>query len=294
MKSKYLALLTLVFFVVFTTLVWAQNSSPDTNTSATPASNTAGQSSTDQTSSSSSTNTDRSSAQSSSTSDQDTAKFSKPGASGQETDIAKRLDAAADVLDAIMKVPEKGIPEDALTHAKCVVVIPSTVKIAFMFGGEHGKGVATCRTNNGWSAPAPVGIAGGSWGLQAGGEAVDLVMLVMSQKGLDSLLTDKFKIGASASGAAGPVGRQAEGSTDVKFKSDILTYSRARGLFGGINLNGAVVKQDKDETAVLYGKIIPFQTILSGSVHPPADSKAFLSAIRKYASQARENKQSGS
>lgn len=212
---------------------------------------------------------------------------------GQSTDIEKRLNNAATVIDEIMKVPEKGIPQDAFTDAKCLVVIPSLVRIALMFGGEHGKGVATCHTSNGWSAPAPVDLTGGSWGLQAGGEAIDLVMLVMSQKGMDALLTNKFKVGADASGAAGPVGRQASGSTDWKFKSDILTYSRARGVFAGINLNGAVIKQGKDETAILYGKIVPFTTILSGAVQPPTAAHSFLAAVRKYAAESKDTKQSG-
>ncbi len=212
---------------------------------------------------------------------------------GQETDIQKRLNTAADVLDEIMKVPEKGIPQDAFTSAKCVVVIPSTVKVALVFGGEHGKGVATCRVAKGWSAPVPVDLTGGSWGLQVGGEAVDVVMLVMSQKGMDALLTNKFKIGASASGAAGPVGRQASGSTDWKFKSDVLTYSRARGAFAGIDLNGAVLKQDRDETAVLYGKVLPFKTVLSGTVPAPPVAHPFLAAVRKYSAEAHQTKQTG-
>jgi len=222
-----------------------------------------------------------------------TAAETSKNATGEKTDIEKRLDASATVLEEIMKVPEKGIPQDAFTSAKCVVVIPSTFKIALVFGGEHRKGVATCHNSNSWSAPVPVDLTGGSWGLQAGGEAVDLVMLVMSQKGMDALLTNKFKIGASASGAAGPVGRQASGSTDWKFKSDVLTYSRARGAFAGIDLNGAVIKQDKDETAVLYGKVLPFQTILAGQVSAPPAARPFLAAVRKYAAESRQTKESG-
>jgi SH3 domain-containing YSC84-like protein 1 len=212
---------------------------------------------------------------------------------GEQTDMEKRLDAGATVVEEIMKVPEKGIPQDAFTSAKCVLVIPSTVKIALVFGGEHGKGEATCRSAKGWTAPVPVDLTGGSWGLQAGGEAVDLVMLVMSKKGMDALLANKFKIGASASGAAGPVGRQAEGSTDWKFKSDVLTYSRARGVFAGINLNGAVIKQGKDETAVLYGKVIPFETLLSGEVPAPPAARPFLAAVSKYSAESRQTKDSG-
>jgi SH3 domain-containing YSC84-like protein 1 len=164
------------------------------------------------------------------------------------------------------------------------------IHIAVGFGGRHGKGVATCRTADGWSAPAPVDLTGGSWGLQLGGQAIDLVMLVMNEKGMQHLLSSKFKIGAEASGAAGPVGRQAAGSTDWKMKSEILSYSRTRGAFAGINLNGASVKQDKDETAVLYGKVVPFPALLSGKVPAPAVSKNFLATIRKYANVAAENK----
>jgi lipid-binding SYLF domain-containing protein len=162
------------------------------------------------------------------------------------------------------------------------------IKIAIGFGGNHGKGVATCRTATGWSAPAPFSIAGGSWGLQIGGQAIDLVMLVMNQKGMDALLSSKFKVGADASAAAGPVGRQTEASTDWKLKAEVLTYSRARGIFAGIDLSGARISQDKDETRVLYGKMIPFATVLSGKVNPPDGSEPFLAAVRKYAQQARE------
>jgi len=210
-------------------------------------------------------------------------------------DIVKRLDSSANVLNEIMGIPDKGIPRRILGDAKCIIVVPSMVNIAVVFGGRHGKGVATCRTTNsignGWSAPAPVSITGGSWGLQLGGQAIDLVMLVMNQKGMDHLLSSKFKIGAEASGAAGPIGREVAGDTDWKMKAEILTYSRARGLFAGIDLNGASIKQDRDETAVLYGKILPFQTILSGKVGPPSGSGTFLATIRKYAEVAEEKKE---
>jgi lipid-binding SYLF domain-containing protein len=208
-----------------------------------------------------------------------------------ETDIAKRLNNAANVLDEIMGTPDKGIPKDILADAKCIAVIPSMVNIAVGFGGRHGKGVATCRTPQGWSAPAPITIAGGSWGLQIGGQATDLVMLVMNQRGMDHLLSSKFKIGAEISGAAGPVGRQASGDTDWKMKAEILSYSRSRGAFAGIDLNGAAIKQDKDETALLYEKFIPFETILSGIVPPPSSAETFLATVRKYAKEASQEKQ---
>jgi lipid-binding SYLF domain-containing protein len=206
----------------------------------------------------------------------------------QRSDVEKRLDSSARVLDEIMATPDKGIPTNVLADAQCVAVVPSMIKIAIGFGGRHGKGVATCRTANGWSAPAPISITGGSWGLQLGGEAIDLVMLVMNEKGMNDLLSSKFKIGADASASAGPVGRQASANTDWKMKSEILTYSRARGLFAGVDLGGAAVTQDKDETRILYGKMVPFATILNGKVSPPKSSQAFLSAIRKYAIQAKQ------
>ncbi len=224
---------------------------------------------------------------------ENTAKFEKKNDSKAETDIKKRLDASANVLDEIMATPDKGIPTKILGDAKCIAVIPSMVNIAVVFGGRHGKGVATCRTPNGWSAPAPITITGGSWGLQIGGQATDLVMLVMNQKGMDHLLSSKFKIGAEATGAAGPVGRQVSADTDWKMKAEMLTYSRSRGAFAGINLNGASLKQDKDETALLYEKLIPFEAILSGKVPPPEEAKTFLATVRKYSAEAAENKQGG-
>lgn len=216
-----------------------------------------------------------------------TAKFDTKTKEGN-TDIVKRMNNAASVLDEIMGTPDKGIPQNILTDAKCIAVVPSMINIAVGFGGRHGKGVATCRTTHGWSAPAPITITGGSWGLQIGGEATDLVMLIMNQRGMDHLLTSKFKIGAEASGAAGPVGRQVAGDTDWKMKAEVLTYSRSRGAFAGIDLNGAAIKQDKDETAVLYGKYIPFQTVLSGHVTAPESASTFLSTVRKYAREAQE------
>ena len=200
-----------------------------------------------------------------------------------DSEIAKRLKASANVLQEIMSAPDKGIPEEILNDAKCIVVVPSMVKFALGIGGHYGKGVATCRTANGWSAPAPILLTGGSWGLQFGGQAVDLVMLVMNQKGMDHLLSSKFKIGVDASAAAGPVGRNAEAGTDWKMKAEVLTYSRARGLFAGIDLSGSVIKQDKDETRVLLGKMVPFETILNGKVPPPKAAEPFLATVTKYA-----------
>ena len=209
-----------------------------------------------------------------------------------KSDINKRIDNAAKVLNEIMATPDKAIPDKVMTKAKCIAVIPSMVKIAVGFGGNHGKGVASCRTANGWSAPAPITITGGSWGLQLGGQAVDLVMVVMNQDGMDHLLSSKFKLGADASAAAGPVGRDAGADTDIKMRSEVLTYSRARGLFAGVDLSGAALTQDKDETRLLYGKFYPFEYILKGKVEPTASSEPFLAAVRKYSAQSKESSKS--
>src|SRR5271166_1397531 len=177
----------------------------------------------------------------------------------EQSDIAKRIDASAKVLNEIMATPDKAIPDRVMRDAKCIAVIPSMVKIAVGFGGNHGKGVATCRTESGrWSAPAPITITGGSWGLQLGGQAIDLIMIVTNDNGMEHLLSSKFRLGADASAAVGPVGRDTAADTDWKMKAEVLTYSRARGLFAGIDLNGSAITQDKDETRILYGRFIPF------------------------------------
>jgi len=205
-----------------------------------------------------------------------------------QSDITKRIDNSAKVLNEIMATPDKAIPDKVMSDAKCIAVIPSMVKIAVGFGGNHGKGVATCRTAHGWSAPAPITITGGSWGLQLGGQAVDIVMIVTNDSGMQHLLSSKFKLGADASAAAGPVGRDAAADTDIKMRAEVLTYSRARGLFAGIDLSGAALTQDKDETRVLYGKFVPFTDILSGKESPTANSESFLAAVKKYSAQSRE------
>jgi SH3 domain-containing YSC84-like protein 1 len=206
-----------------------------------------------------------------------------------DSDIAKRIDASAKVLNEVMATPDKAIPDKVMRDAKCIAVIPSMVKIAIGFGGNHGKGIATCRTESGWSAPAPVTITGGSFGLQLGGQAIDLVMIVTNDQGMQHLLSSKFKLGADASAAAGPVGRDAAADTDVKMRAEVLTYSRARGLFAGIDLSGASLTQDKDETRLLYGSFMPFADILSGKVQATAASEPFLSAVRKYSVQSKES-----
>jgi lipid-binding SYLF domain-containing protein len=190
---------------------------------------------------------------------------------------------ASNTLTAMSNTPDKGIPEEVLNNAKCIVVIPHLVKGGFVVGGEHGRGVATCRTSKGWSAPAFVSLGGGSWGLQIGVEGVDVVMLVMNDNGLQHMLSSKFKVGADASASAGPVGRHASAGTDWKMDSEILTYSRSKGVFAGISLDGAIVEQDKDSTRAKYGSDRSFRATLAGQVHAPQSTRAFLRKIAQTA-----------
>ncbi len=199
-------------------------------------------------------------------------------ASGRQ-DSLNRLRMSSETLDAMIQAPDKGIPEEVVKNARCIVVVPHLVKGGFVFGGEHGRGIATCRTAQGWSAPAFVSIGGGSWGLQIGVEGVDLVMLVMNDHGLQHLLSSKFQVGADASASAGPVGRHASAGTDWKMDTEVLTYSRSKGAFAGITLDGAVVEQDKDSTRSIYGSVPSFNAILSGKVHAPKSTLTFLKAI---------------
>src|SRR6266481_6896533 len=184
-------------------------------------------------------------------------------------DTVDLLQSSVEVLHAIMATPDKGIPEEVLSNAKCILVVPDLIKGGFIFGGEHGRGVASCRTSSGWSAPAFVSVGGGSWGLQIGVEGVDLVMLVMNDQGFQHLLSSKFQLSGEGSVAAGPVGRHASAGTDWKMNTQMLTYSRSKGLFAGITLEGAVVQQDDDSTKAIYGKNVKFRKILSGKVSTP-------------------------
>src|SRR3984957_11536573 len=194
--------------------------------------------------------------------------------------------AAAEVLNEIQGAPDKGIPQKVLGSAECVAVVPSMLKGGFIVGARYGRGLASCRTPKGWSAPAFFTVEGGSVGFQIGGQAVDLVMLIMNDNGMKHLLTSKFELGADASVAAGPVGRHAEGNTDWKMRAEVLTYSRARGLFAGISLNGAQIKQDKDSTREFYGRMVPFRTSLTGEIEPPAGANAFLTSLSQWAQAA--------
>jgi lipid-binding SYLF domain-containing protein len=194
-------------------------------------------------------------------------------------DSLERMQNAGSVLKEIMGAPDKGIPEEVLDDAKCIVVVPHLIKAGFIIGGKHGRGVASCRTSTGWSAPAFISVGGGSWGLQIGAEGVDLVMLVMNDKGLQHLLSSKFQISGEGSAAAGPVGRHASAGTDWKLNSELLTYSRSKGAFAGLTLEGAVIEQDADSTEAIYGKDIPFRRVLTGGTHLPSGSAPFMSAL---------------
>ena len=197
-----------------------------------------------------------------------------------------RVQAAADVLNQIQSAPDSGIPQEILSKAECVAVVPSMLKGGFIVAGKYGRGLASCRNPKGWSAPAFFTIAGGSFGFQIGGQAVDLVMLIMNNDGMQRLLSSKVSLGADASVAAGPVGRHAEGNTDWKMRAQVLTYSRARGVFAGVSLNGAVMNQDKDSTREFYGHMVTFKALLTGEVEPPVAANSFLTTLAKWAQEA--------
>jgi lipid-binding SYLF domain-containing protein len=195
---------------------------------------------------------------------------------------ADRVKSASDVLEEIQTSPDIGIPDQVMGSAQCVAVVPSMLKAGFVFGGRYGRGVASCRTAKGWSDPAFFTIEGGSWGLQIGGQAVDLVMLIMNQKGMENLLNSKFKLGADASVAAGPVGRNAAADTDWTMRAQVLSYSRARGVFAGLELSGSVIKLDRESTREFYGHMQPFSTTLE-TVSSPQGSYPFLLSLSKWA-----------
>ena len=205
---------------------------------------------------------------------------------GKESKAQDRVQAAAEVLDEIQGTPDQGIPAEVLGSAECVAVVPSMLKAGFVVGAHYGRGVASCRTPKGWSAPAFFSVKGGSFGLQIGGQAVDLVMLVMNQNGMRNLLSSNFKLGANASVAAGPVGRHAAADTDWKMRAQVLSYSRARGIFAGLELNGAVIKQDKDSTREFYGHMVTTKAALEGEIEAPKEAYPFLQTLAKWAKEA--------
>lgn len=196
-------------------------------------------------------------------------------------DVLNRMSDSGKILTELTSAPDQGIPEDVLKEAKCVAVVPDMVKGGFVVGAQHGRGVATCRTVNGWSTPAFFTLTGGSWGAQIGAESVDLVMLIMNDKGMQQLLSANWKLSGEGSVAAGPVGRDASANTDWKLRAQVLTYSRTRGLFAGLTLNGANVRQDDDSTSAFYGKDYDFRTLLAGNVRPPTQAQDFLASVRR-------------
>lgn len=203
--------------------------------------------------------------------------------SGVRSADVERVQSAATVLSQIMEAPDKAIPDSIMDGAKCLAIVPSMLKASFIFGANYGKGVATCRTSAGWSTPVFFKVEGGSFGFQAGGQAADLVLVVRTMDGMQHLLQSKFKLGADASAAAGPVGRDAEAATDLTMRAQILTYSRSRGLFAGVSVNGAVVHQDNGATQAFYGKDWTFYSLLGGEVPPPPDVQNFLKTVELYA-----------
>ena len=201
-------------------------------------------------------------------------------------DVQNRLDNATLVLHQIMATPDKGIPEEVLEHAKCIAIVPHMIKGGLVFGAENGRGVATCRTAHGWSAPAFFAITGGSWGLQIGVEGVDVVMIFQGDRGMQRLEDSNFKVGADASAAAGPVGRSATAGTDWNLNTQVLTYSRAKGAFAGLTLSGANVRQDADSMEAVYGHHVSTRRVLRGEVKTPVGAKRFLDAIKEAKAQA--------
>jgi lipid-binding SYLF domain-containing protein len=210
-------------------------------------------------------------------------------AASSRENLQDRLDAAKAVVDEIMRAQDRSIPLGVLEHATCVAVVPGMIKGAFIFGGQYGQGVVTCRTGHGWSAPVFIRMAGGSWGLQIGGQSTDLVLVAMNDRGLQDLLKSKFKIGGDASAAAGPVGRAGQASTDWKMSAELLSYSRNKGIFAGIDLDGTSVSQNREDTEIYYGKPHRFETILKGNIAPPAGSVSFVKTVAHYFREAREH-----
>ena len=206
-------------------------------------------------------------------------------AADRQDDI-DRIRASREVFQQIMSAPDKAIPDELLESAKCIAIVPSEVKFAFIFGGRYGKGLVTCRTAHGWSAPVFLMVGGGSFGFQIGGSATDLVLVFRHHQGVTSLLNHDFKIGADATAAAGPVGRHAAASTGIAMKAEILSYSRSRGVFAGISLNGAVVKVDQSADEALYGRGVSREKVLAGDVQVPDAARRLVDVIARDARAA--------
>ncbi|MGO9127004.1 MAG: lipid-binding SYLF domain-containing protein [Terriglobales bacterium] len=203
-----------------------------------------------------------------------------------ENKATDRVQAAADVLNEIQGTPDHGIPQEVLGSAECVAVVPTMLNGGFIVGARYGRGLASCRTPKGWSPPAFFTVEGGSFGLQIGAQAIDLVMLIMNDDGMHKLLSSKFKVGADASVAAGPVGRHAAADTDWRLQAQILSYSRARGVFAGLALDGALVRQDKNSTREFYGHLVSTRAALTGAATAPPAAYPFLESLAKWAKAA--------
>lgn len=206
-----------------------------------------------------------------------------------KNDLQDRVEAAKTVLDEIMAAQDKSIPMNIMEQAHCVGVVPGMIKGAFVFGAQYGQGVVTCRTPKGWSAPVFIRMAGGSWGLQIGGQSTDLVLIAVNDHGFQDLLKNKFKIGGDAAASAGPVGRNTQAATDWKMNAELLTYSRSKGLFAGIDLDGTVVSQNTEDTEVYYGHPHSFDAILKGSIPVPAGAVAFVKDVARYFVEAKRH-----
>jgi SH3 domain-containing YSC84-like protein 1 len=203
------------------------------------------------------------------------------------SDAADRLAAAAGSFMEVMGTPDKAIPQDLLNKSQCIVIVPGLKKAAFVVGAKYGRGFVSCRKKDGvgWSAPGAIRVEGGSFGFQIGGEETDAFMLIMNQKGMDRLLTTKFTLGADAAVAAGPVGRTTQAETDAALTAEILTWSRSRGLFAGISLSGATLREDEDWNKELYGKPIKNREIVTGKTDPPAPAATLMAELNKYSSR---------
>ncbi len=206
-----------------------------------------------------------------------------------DSKLNDRLDAATSVINQVMSVPDKAIPQSILAGAHCVVVIPSYKKAAFGVGAQYGQGVATCRTPRGWSAPVGVQLAGGSFGFQIGGQATDLILVAMNHQGLQDMLKNKVKLGADAAASAGPVGRNAQAGTDWKLNAEFLTYSRSKGLFAGVDLDGTVLSQNQDFTRQIFGHDVSYQQVLSGGVPTPPVARSFVRTVARYFVVSKDN-----
>ncbi len=203
------------------------------------------------------------------------------GAQGPDAKLADRIESAHQVLHELMGTPDKGIPFDIAAKAQCVAVVPGFKKGAFLVGAEYGQGVATCRTGNGWSAPVFIQLTGASFGFQAGGQSTDLVLIGVNRRSLDDLLKDKVKLGGDIAVSAGPVGRDSQAATTELANAEFLTYSRSKGLFAGVDLNGDEVHQNSKDTTAFYGKDLPYKAILSGSVPTPAPAAHFVKTVNE-------------